>query len=129
MSNKVKIILIIIFISIIFILEILIGNYIDKTVYEMNKLIENLKVSLSQKNYDESIKKSKELKDMWEKYETKFGFFYDHKEIEELSSKVAVINENTGNSEYKLALEDSIETKYILEHVKDKLKLKFSNIF
>lgn len=129
MSNNIKIAAVIVFTAIIVGLEFLLGSFTNKITDEIDKDIEELKISLLAENYEESKKKSEDLDEKWEKYEDKFCYFFDHEEIEKMSTKVAVIKENTANREYKLALEDSIETKYLLEHVKDKLKLKLNNVF
>ena len=67
--------------------------------------------------------------DKWNESEEKLAYFIEHDELEKISSQIAIMNENTNNKEYKLALEDNIETKFLLEHVKDKLKLKIKNVF
>lgn len=129
MSNQVKIMLIICFIAIIIMLEIVTSNCTDEFIDKTAKELEGLKTSLLQENSEEVKKKSEKLSDIWDKSEDKLCYFIEHDELEKISSKIAIISENSTNSEYKLALEDAIETKYLLEHVKDKLKLKMRNVF
>lgn len=129
MSNQIKIAIIVAFLGLIIILEILVQNFMNKTIYMFQGKIDELKTVLLEGNYEESKNKSEALKDKWKEYEDKYGYFMDHDEIEKVTNKVTVINENSKNKEYKLALEDSIEAKYILEHIQDKLKFKLSNIF
>ena len=129
MTNTVKIVSIIIVIITIVILNFIVGRYTDKVMDHMEAGIDELKQSLLDGKYEESIKQSEKLRDEWKSYEDNFGYFMDHEEIEKLSVKVAVIAENARNKEYELALEDSIETRFLLEHVKDKLKMKLSNVF
>lgn len=129
MNNNVKIALIVVFVSVIIILEVLIQNFTDSTLSKMEKEIEDLKNSLLAENHEESKKKSEEIKAYWEEKEEKFGYFMDHEEIEKLSTKIMIIDENANNSEYKLALEDSIEAKFLVKHIKDKLKMNMGNVF
>ncbi|MFG6319394.1 MAG: DUF4363 family protein [Clostridia bacterium] len=129
MSNKVKIMLVICFTAIIVILEIILGNCTDEFIDKTSKQLEDLKIALLEENGEETKKKSKELSNVWDESENKLCYFIEHDELEKISSKIAIISENSTNSEYKLALEDAIETRYLLEHVKDKLKLKMKNVF
>ena len=129
MSNAVKITFAVVFKLSICFLDIFLGKTTDKLIYETEEKLDSLKSALAEKNYDECKKKSEELNDKWEYCEDKFSYFIEHDELEKVSSKVAIISENSKNNEYKLALEDSIETKYLLEHIKDKLKLKLNNVF
>lgn len=129
MSNQVKIMLIIGFMAIIIMLEIVTGNCTDEFIDKTAKDLDDLKTSLLQENSEEIKKKSEKLSNTWDESEIKLCYFIEHDELEKISSKIAIISENSINSEYKLALEDAIETKYLLEHVKDKLKLKMKNVF
>lgn len=129
MSNQVKIMLIIGFMAIIIMLEIVTGNCTDEFIDKTAKDLDDLKTSLLQENSEEIKKKSEKLSNTWDESEIKLCYFIEHDELEKISSKIAIISENSVNSEYKLALEDAIETKYLLEHVKDKLKLKMKNVF
>ncbi len=129
MNNTVKVIVIIVFMIVILVLNWLVGSYTDKAINNMEAGVAQLKKTLLAGNYEESKKQSEKLRDNWNEYENKFAYFMDHEEIEKLSVKVAAIAENASNKEYELALEDSIETKFLLEHVKDKLKWKLNNVF
>lgn len=129
MTNKVKILLIVILLIAVLALNVLVGWYTDNSIDDMETKIDELKQLLLDGNYEESKTKSEKIRDDWDEYENKFAYFMDHEEIEKLSVKVAAIAENATNKEYELALEDSVETKFLLEHVKDKLKLKLNNVF
>ena len=129
MNNTVKVIVIIVFMIVILVLNWLVGSYTDKAINNMEAGVAQLKKTLLAGNYEESKKQSEKLRDNWNEYENKFAYFMDHEEIEKLSVKVYAIDENASNKYYELALEDSIETKFLLEHVKDKLKWKLNNVF
>lgn len=129
MTNIQKILLIVGII--IFIVALDIGlckntdNLVDDTLVELEKI----KAFLVEENFDESKKRSEALNKKWFEYEDKLSFYIEHDELEKVSSKIAIILENTINKDYKPALEDVMETTYLLEHVKDKNKLKLKNIF
>lgn len=129
MNNTHKVLVIITILLAIICLEIYINTSTDKLLEDTVKKMEELKEVLKEEKYNESKNKSEELNEKWFEYEDKLAFFIEHDEVEKISTKVAVILENTINEEYKAALEDVMETTYLLEHVKDKNKLKLKNIF
>lgn len=129
MNNTHKVLVIITILLAIIGLEIYINTSTDKLLEDTVKKMEELKEVLKEEKYNESKNKSEELNEKWFEYEDKLAFFIEHDEVEKISTKVAVILENTINEEYKAALEDVMETTYLLEHVKDKNKLKLKNIF
>ena len=128
MENWKRILLIFILFTIIIGLDLLL-------YFKTDKLINDTKLQLSQleKNIDNRTSGDKseveELQDKWKKYEKSLSFFIEHDELEKVSAKVAIIKENVENEEYEIALEDIIETKYLLEHIKDKYNLSLKNIF
>lgn len=129
MKNNVQIAMIVILIICIIALDVLVGKCTDNFINETEEYLSNLKQALIEENHTESKNKSEKLMDKWNESEEKLAYFIEHDELEKISSQIAIMNENTNNKEYKLALEDNIETKFLLEHVKDKLKLKIKNVF
>ena len=129
MKNNVQIAMIVILIICIIALDVLVGKCTDNFINETEEYLSNLKQALIEENHTESKNKSEKLMDKWNESEEKLAYFIEHDELEKISSQIAIMNENTNNKEYKLALEDNIETKFLLEHVKDKNKLKLKNIF
>lgn len=129
MSNGVKIVVVLISIVMIVIMNILIGKYTDKNIDDMGAKVDSLRQSLGDSNFDKSKKQSKELRNDWEKYEDKFAYFMDHEELEKLTLKIIIVDENLRNEDYERAIEDIIEVKFLLQHIKEKLKFKLSNVF
>lgn len=129
MNNTHKVLLIITIFLVIIGLEIYINTSTDKLLEDTVNKMQELKEVLKEEKYHESKNKSEELNKKWFEYENELAFFIEHDEIEKVSTKIAVILENTVNEEYKAALEDIMETSYLLEHIKDKNKLKLKNIF
>lgn len=129
MNNTQKILLILGILIFIIILDICLCKCSDNLVNDTLIELENLKNDLKEENFENSLKKSEKLKEKWFNYENQLAFFIEHDELEKISLKIAIILENSTNKEYKTALEDVIETTYLLEHVKDKLKLKLKNVF
>lgn len=129
MRNGVKIAIIVASIAMVVVLNILIAKYTDNIIDNLGVKVDNLKESLSEERFDKSKEQSKEIRKIWEKDTDKFGYFMDHEELEKLTLKIMIVDENLKNDDYDRAIEDSIEVKFLLEHIKEKLKLKLSNVF
>lgn len=129
MNNTQKILSIFAIIIIVIILEIWLSTSIDNSVEDTLGKLQDLKQVLKEENYEGSRSKSEKLNTQWFEYENKLSLFVEHDEVEKVSAKITVILENTANGEYKAALEDVMEASFLLEHVKDKNKLKWKNIF
>lgn len=124
-----KIVMILTSIAVIVALNLLIGKYTDKIIDNIGVKVDNLKQSLARKDFDKSKEISKEIREMWENETDKFGYFMDHEELEKLTLKIMIVDENLKNDDYERAIEDSIEVKFLLEHIEEKLKLRLSNVF
>lgn len=129
MENWQKILLVIIIFIFILALDLILyfktDNLIDDTLTDLSKI----EKSLEKNNLEESKKKTEDINKKWFKYENVLSFFIEHDEIEKVSTKMVIIKENTKNEEYNAALEDVVETKFILKHIKDKYNLTMKNIF
>lgn len=129
MENWKKFILVLtIFLFVIF-LDLFLYFKTDKLIFETQNLLSTLKENLSSEDFEESKKDIKKLQNNWEKNNKILSLFIEHDELEKVSTKVEVIKENATNGEYENALEDIVEAKYILEHIKDKYNFSLKNIF
>lgn len=129
MSNIQKILLIFGILIIIVSLEIFVSTTTNKLLDNTTTKLEELKKALNEENYEESKTKSENISKEWNEYTEKLSFFTEHDEVEKIGTKIAVILENTRNKNYILALEDVMEAQYLIEHVKDKNKIKLKNVF
>lgn len=129
MSNTQKILLILGILSFIIVLDICLCKITDNLVNDTLNQLESLTENLKKEDFENSKIKSEQIKENWFEYEDKLSFFIEHDELEKISLKIAIISENSLNQAYEIALEDVVETTYLLEHVKDKLKLKLKNVF
>lgn len=93
---------------------------------EINKKIEELEYSIET---DENIKKVEELSELWKNKENKLEYFMQHKELEEISSKIAAAKANIENNDIDEAKEKIDEIKFRVEHIKNIQKVNMRNIF
>ena len=129
MENWQKVLLIFVIFVLILILDLVIYFETDKLIDDTLSNLNQIKKTLDNENLDDSKNKAKKLEKKWFKYEKILSFFIEHDEVEKVSTKIVIIEENTKNKEYNTALEDVLETKFILKHIKDKYNLSLKNIF
>lgn len=129
MENWVKYLLLISIFIIIIGLDLLLYFKTDKLIDEMQIELANLEKIIDSDNINESKNEAEKLREKWKKRENVLSFFIEHEEVEKVSLKIAVIEENSKNEEYVSALEDIAETKFLLEHIQDKYNLTWKNIF
>ena len=142
------IIILIIIIALELITNFIANRSIDSSLGKLSELKENLQnvekneeltLSLENKNELELEEVDKEidgiiedignLKNDWFKEEKKLSFFAEHDELEKISYAITILEENAINNEYNNALENLVEAKYWLEHVKEKDSFRLKNIF
>lgn len=140
MRLKKEFILIIGILSFIIILEIITNRITDKNIQEIRDEIENineeimlindLKEKDNYEEYKEQLEKDlKRLKDNWFEKQDELSFFSEHNELEKVSKCLIVLEENTKNEEFTIALSDGVELIYWLDHLRQKDKLELKNLF
>lgn len=140
MRLKKEFILIIGILSFIIILEIITNKITDKNIQEIREEIENvnekimvikdLKENDNYEEYKEQLEKDiKKLKDNWFEKQDELSFFSEHNELEKVSKCLIVLEENTKNEEFAIALSDGAELVYWLDHLRQKDKLELKNLF
>ena len=141
MKLKKEIILIISISAFIIFLEIFTNIITEKSVKNIEEKIKDINYALNNikmldtkteehKNSKLDIeKKIEKIKEDWFLKEDKLSYFSEHNELEKVSRCLITLEENIKNEEYEIALEDSSEFVYWLNHIKEKDKLKLKNIF
>ena len=129
MENWERILLIIIILVSIILLDLFLYFKTDKLINDTQVYLSKLEEKIDNEKLSNNKNETNELNNKWQKNEKVLSFFIEHDELEKVSSKIVVINENIKNEEYEDALEDIAEAKYILEHIKNKYNLNLKNIF
>lgn len=106
----------------------------DKTVKNAEKSsetddnIENSKENKTASN-NELLEKASNLKEEWKNVENKLAYFGEHDELEKIGYAIAQLEENIRNEEFDDALLNNIESKFWLNHFKEKDSFTLKNIF
>ena len=129
MENWKKNFLVISIIIIVIALDLLLYFKTDKLMENTRNDLLKLEKKIDENEIEDSKKEAEKINKNWEKTENTLSFFIEHEEVEKVSLKMAIIEENTKNEEFKSALEDIAETKHLLKHIADKYNLTLKNIF
>lgn len=121
--------------SVILIL-IFVGNYIaqnftTKSVDQLNLQLDELEALISNENTNEEKVKSKmnEIKDNWNKIYKKLAYYLEHNELEKVAMNLTSLESFVKTSEYADSINELQETKFVLQHIKDKYGIILVNIF
>ena len=74
-------------------------------------------------------KKVKEIYEKWIQMHNKLAIYIEHDELEKIETDLVATKSNIEIKEYETGIEKIDTCKFILEHVKDKEKLSWTNIF
>ncbi|MCR5147331.1 MAG: DUF4363 family protein [Clostridia bacterium] len=128
---KKETIICIITVAIIIIGHIILQNYskeaIGSTNTELNELREiMLKENIEKKEVENKIK---EIHEKWDKRYTKMAFFIEHNELEKVETELTGLQASIGTEDYSQAQNELARAEYILEHIEQKNKLCWKNLF
>ncbi|MBR3614924.1 MAG: DUF4363 family protein [Clostridia bacterium] len=125
----------------IIVLEIVTNIITEKSVEKIENQINEINSDLAKisdmnienekyKSYKMELeRKIDKLKSSWFEEQDKLCVFSEHNELEKVSKCLIVLEENTRNKEFEIALSDGKEFLYWLNHIKEKDKLELKNIF
>lgn len=123
MKEGIGILLIIIFVISI---EIITGKITNNSL----KSLEGEISAIEERKNDDHLKELVDnLSETWDICEKKLSYYMEHDELEEISKIVTSMVFSVNNDENKEIWKEIDEMKFKVEHIKDKQKIKFENIF
>ena len=106
--------------------------YLAQTGDELIKDIEELKVEI-EKAQNTNENSSKELADTiyekWQKIEKGWSIIIIHDELDKIELSLIAMKTCIEEQEYSKSIEEVEKASFLLEHIQDKEKLDFKNIF
>lgn len=117
----------------IIIINIVTQNYTTECVTNMDNTLVILRQNMMEKEdgqKDEEIIKQMEdiLKQWHEKYE-KLTFYIEHDELEKVETELTMLNALIQKQDYSQGMANLDNSRFILEHIKNKFTLEIKNIF
>ncbi len=101
-------------------------DYVKNNLYKIAEMKKNN--NLDDNTKEQLIKEVEDLKNYWYEEEKKLSMFAEHDELEKVTKAIVVLEENTKNEEYEIALENASEFEYWLNHFAEKERLNLKNI-
>lgn len=111
--------------------EIITQKHTNNSLSELDQRLGDLKEKALAKEYsnEELIQTTEEIDKCWEKKDDILSFYLEHEELEKISEQLKVIK-----ADFESNLEEEVVPEiekgiYLLDHLKEKQKLSFKNIF
>ena len=73
--------------------------------------------------------KIKDILNKWEEDKKLLSIYIEHDELEKIETCLREINSNAETEEYNIAIQSLDTCVFLMNHIKDKYKLSFKNIF
>lgn len=124
-----EIIIVLIIIIIIFATDILTQNFTKKSISLINEKLDNIKTTIINNETNDLNSEIKNLDENWTDINNKMSFYIEHDELEKVNTSLVKIKSYIEFEEYSEAVPELGECKYILDHIKEKQRLKIINLF
>lgn len=124
-----EIIIVLLIIVIIFATDILTQNFTKKSISLINEKLDNIKTTIINNETNDLNSEIKNLDENWTDINNKMSFYIEHDELEKVNTSLVKIKSYIEFEEYSEAVPELEECKYILDHIKEKQRLKIINLF
>lgn len=119
----------IIIIVLIVCLDLFTQNYTKQSVETITEELALIKEEMTLGNKEKTKEKIDELNQKWKEKHDKLAYYIEHDELEKVNTSLVKIKSYIEIEEYNEAIPEITECKYILEHIKEKQRLKIINVF
>lgn len=128
MKYKKEIIVIVIIFCLITVLDIFTKRntefVMENMINELNKLYEQIS---REEKYN--INLIYDIENNWKEKMKVMSLYLEHNELEKVNNSLAKLKSNVESKEKYMAVENIEETKFLIEHIKNKNLLNIENIF
>lgn len=124
-----EIIIVLLIIVIIFATDIITQNFTKNSISVMNEKLDNIKTYVINNDINNLNLEIKDLNEKWTDINNKMSFYIEHDELEKVNSSLVKFKSYIELEEYSEAVPEIDECKYILDHIKEKQRLKIINLF
>ena len=121
-----ELIILILIIVFVIVIDNITQNITEKSLKNISLKINEVENNLYQENNESEIK---ELSEIWKNEESKLAFYMENNELEQISSKMTNAKISIENDDLNEAILFLDEIKFRIEHIKNKQKMEFKNIF
>ena len=108
-------------------------NYLNTTAEQMSNNIEKLKqeiiIAKETQNREQIKNRIKEIEKKWDKTSDIWGVIVVHQEIDNIENALVKSKANIENGELEDALQEIETAKFFINHVKEREKISWKNVF
>jgi len=117
----------VIIITIIIISDLILQRYVNNTFDFMSSMLKDISYELN--TSDENIKKINDIDEIWKCNYTRMACFLEHNELEKINTQITIIKAGVEVQDSEYVHEEVERAIYIIQHIKEKERLKLDNIF
>ena len=112
--------------------DIMLQKYIENVFEPINNTLDEIANNLNEENEinnkDELKNKMSEVDKLWDSQFKKMACFLEHDELEKVKTQFVVVDSAIEVNDKENAYEEINKAKYIIEHIKQKIRLSINNI-
>lgn len=112
-------------VTVIVVSDVLLQKYLFNDFEYMISIFSDIDV---EENRDVQLKKIEELENHWKNKYLLMAFYIDHGELEKIRNQIVVIKAGIEKDDVPFVHEETKRSIYIIEHIEEKITLKFDNI-
>lgn len=107
-------------------------KYVENVFEPINNTLDEIANNLNEENEinnkDELKNKMSEVDKVWDSQLKKMACFLEHDELEKVKTQFVVVDSAIEVNDKENAYEEINKAKYIIEHIKQKIRLSINNI-
>lgn len=105
-------------------------RYTEDSVEKMNMELNNLKnIVINDESYEVIMKSISRIEKLWNDKQNKLVYYIEHDEIEKVTERIKEIKGYSETKEAKESVHQIQSCMFLLNHIKDKEKFNFKNLF
>lgn len=112
--------------------DIMLQKYVESVFEPINHTLDEIANNLNEENEinnkDELKNKMSEVDKLWDSQFKKMACFLEHDELEKVKTQFVVVDSAIEVNDRENAYEEINKAKYIIEHIKQKIRLSINNI-
>lgn len=126
-----ELIIVILIVIFVIVTNIITQRYTKESIETLNSELEELKEELFSQNIEnkELEKKMDNIMNSWREKFNNLAYYIEHDELEKVETELSSLKAHIKVEEYEEGVNDIERCIYILNHIKEKFRFTFKNIF
>lgn len=121
--------IIIVILVIVFLVDYFTDKNLSDSVNWMREGIVSIENKCNENRETEAQEEFYALEEKWKIEEKRLALFVEHNELEKISGDIVLIESNFNTNDTDELFQNIADLKFMLEHIEEKNKLKWKNVF